>query len=156
MSSKHKTPKDSNYKDPDWLNRHYHELGKSMQELSDSQDVSRRTIQHWMDKYGIERRSVGMRYTPYARFETRRDGYEKWGNCESSKKHGTVDMLVHRLLAISEYGVDDVKDNHVHHKNEIPWDNRPENIEILSPSEHAKHHDSLAGHRWKGGAKNVE
>jgi hypothetical protein len=29
----------------------------------------------------------------------------------------------------------------VHHKNHIPWDNRPENLEIIGHAEHtARHH----------------
>lgn len=49
-------------------------------------------------------------------------------------------MYVHRLLAIAKYGPDIVKDKHVHHKNGIRWDNRPENIGLLDPSEHSKLH----------------
>jgi hypothetical protein len=49
-------------------------------------------------------------------------------------------LPVHRLLAIAEHGTDAVAGQHVHHKNGIPFDNRPENLELLSPSEHSKRH----------------
>jgi len=47
---------------------------------------------------------------------------------------------IHRLLAISEFGIEAVKDKVVHHKNRIPWDNRPDNIEIMTTEEHSCHH----------------
>lgn len=34
-------------------------------------------------------------------------------------------------------------DEHVHHRNGQRWDNRPENLEVLTASEHAR----LAGQR---------
>jgi len=34
-----------------------------------------------------------------------------------------------------------VKDKHVHHKNGIPWDNRPENLEAMSRQEHRTIHN---------------
>lgn len=56
-------------------------------------------------------------------------------------------VAVHQLLAISEgYSPYDVFDGstgnfEVHHINEISWDNRPENIEMLTPEEHGHSHD---------------
>lgn len=47
---------------------------------------------------------------------------------------------IHRLLAVALYGVDAVAGKHVHHKNGIPWDNRPENLELVDPVEHARIH----------------
>ncbi|NWM54968.1 hypothetical protein GY652_27320, partial [Escherichia coli] len=42
------------------------------------------------------------------------------------------------------HGYDAVAGKQVHHKNEIPWDNRPENLEPLSDEEHIlEHHDEL-------------
>jgi len=49
-------------------------------------------------------------------------------------------VLVHRLLAVSEYGYEKVCNNVVHHKNEVKWDNRPDNIEVMSRTVHAKLH----------------
>lgn len=44
----------------------------------------------------------------------------------------------HRLIAEGMLGRYLLKDEHVHHKNGKRWDNRPENLEVLSASEHSK------------------
>ena len=49
-------------------------------------------------------------------------------------------MVVHRLLAVSEWGLDAIRGREVHHKNEIPWDNRPENLELVTREEHGEKH----------------
>lgn len=50
---------------------------------------------------------------------------------------------IHQLVAIAE-GHDPYKvfsrSHHVHHINEIEWDNRPENLQLLSRSEHLRMH----------------
>jgi len=52
-------------------------------------------------------------------------------------------VLVHRLLAVAEYGYENVCDNVIHHKNGIRWDNRPDNIEVMTRSEHSKLHAEM-------------
>lgn len=47
-------------------------------------------------------------------------------------------LPIHRLVAVAEYGFDEVDGNHVHHKNGVRFDNRPSNLEVLSNSEHTK------------------
>ena len=75
----------------------------------------------------------------YARLRTDPDGYPRWHVSQSrAEKHRT--LAVQRLLAVSEYGFDAVCGMQVHHKNKIPWDNRPENIELLGAAEHTLHH----------------
>lgn len=44
----------------------------------------------------------------------------------------------HRLIMEGTIGRHLTKDEHIHHINGKRWDNRPENLQILSPSEHAK------------------
>jgi len=45
---------------------------------------------------------------------------------------------VHRLVAVAEYGIDEVVDNHVHHKNKHGFDNRPENLCVMNDNLHKK------------------
>jgi len=47
-------------------------------------------------------------------------------------------LPIHRLVAVAEYGYDEVVDKHIHHENGVRFDNRPENLTPLSNSEHSK------------------
>lgn len=129
------------YKDPDVLMQMHWDEDKSLREMGREFDVSHRTIGYWFDKHDLTRRGTGGEY-PYARLYTESEhsgsaGYELW----KFKTDGeTKRFRVHRLLAIAEYGVDAVENMTVHHKNGIKWDNRPENIELLSNEEHSKLH----------------
>lgn len=49
-------------------------------------------------------------------------------------------ITVHQLIAIAEYGFDDVAGKVVHHKNEIKWDNRPDNLEVMERDDHSRLH----------------
>lgn len=51
-------------------------------------------------------------------------------------KREYIECLEHRLVM-------GVPDAHVHHKNEIRDDNRPENLEVLSPSLHQAEHREI-------------
>jgi len=54
-----------------------------------------------------------------------------------------VAFRIHRLVAVAEYGYDEVAGKVVHHKNRHRLDNRPENLQPISKSEHAKlHHEN--------------
>ncbi|MBK8246404.1 MAG: HNH endonuclease [Gemmatimonadetes bacterium] len=49
----------------------------------------------------------------------------------------------HRLVAECSLGRLLLPGEQVHHRNEIPWDNRPENLEVLSTSEHCRRHSAI-------------
>jgi len=73
--------------------------------------------------------------TPY--FGMSVDGYEIWANRHLDQSNR---LFVHRLLAVVKYGFDAVCGKIVHHKNGISFDNRYENIEIMSQEEHVREH----------------
>ena len=64
-------------------------------------------------------------------------GYEYVASRSGEKKDF---VYIHRLLAVAEYGFVEVCDKEIHHKNRIPWDNRPENLEPLTTEEHKRLH----------------
>jgi len=127
------------YKDEEVLNELYVHRGWSMANVGELFDKSEGTIGYWIKKYGIETRdrikaSADTRWKG-DRIYIEQGGYTSW-------KHGEGQyMRLHRLLAVAKYGFEEVKGMDVHHKNEIPWDNRMDNIELMTRSEHSKHHN---------------
>lgn len=47
---------------------------------------------------------------------------------------------VHRLCAVAWFGLESIEGKVVHHESEIPWDNREENLEPMTKSDHWSHH----------------
>jgi len=123
------------YQDEDTLEKLYWDKGLSLQQIGERLDANRDTIRYWMDKLGIKRRErldAVEKHTPS--YFTDKRGYERIAN--SSEIVG-----VHQLVAIANGqnphkvfadGID------VHHKTNVPWDNRPDNLDVLSHSEHQK------------------
>jgi len=48
----------------------------------------------------------------------------------------------HRLLALMKHTMDELKGKIIHHRNGVPWDNRLENLELMTQSEHATEHST--------------
>ena len=125
------------------LEKLYWNKGLSIPEIAEMFDVSYATVRQQFLRNDVPRREPGdalrvksLKNPP--NFWTRTDGYEVVKSSEG--KYDSDQVLVHRLLAVAEYGFDAVRDNVIHHVNQIPWDNRAENIEIMTQSKHAKQH----------------
>jgi len=130
------------YKDESRLRELYVEKQLGAPEIADRLGCAKRTVYRWLDNHGIETRSISesakirtLRQPPH--FRTHR-GYEEV--MSSVNRHQAV-VRVHRLVAVAEFGYDVVADQQVHHKNGIPWDNRPSNLTTVSIDEHAKLHN---------------
>ncbi|WP_434521321.1 HNH endonuclease [Halorubrum sp. AS12] len=116
----------------------YHEEGLNQEEIAERFGTAQRTVSRQMEFHDVERRdySESLR-VERAGFYTNQDGYEQSIAHADNRPYR---ISIHRLVAVAEYGIDQVKGKHVHHKNSIPWDNRHENLEPLTPSEHSKRH----------------
>lgn len=141
------------YRNKEWLLEQYTEKKKTTTEMAEQAGVSQSTIVSWMDKHDIDRRNSGCRpnnNTPTfisktGDFGDLPGGYmiavsARWDDGETH----TSEVRIHQLVAIAD-GADPYKvfsggEYHCHHKNEIRWDNRPENIEFLTAAEHGKVH----------------
>lgn len=134
--------RDRPWEDEATMRELYLEKRLSLSETARRLGASSETIGRWLQNHGIETRdrdeakSMALREEPAA-YWMREDGYMTWRNQYEKK---TDVARVHRLLAVAEYGFDAVCGMEVHHKNGIPWANWPENIELMTKAEHARHH----------------
>lgn len=130
--------RDSKHYDPEWLRQKYYEQEQTLDQMADDAGVTAVTILRQMENHGMGRRTAGDYLRKESSTRTLDDGHEKVRFCVGDD---TRYYDVHRMLAIAEFGLDEVAGKIVHHKNGIPWDNRPDNLELIeSQSEHAKLH----------------
>lgn len=135
---------DTPWKDGDLLERLYIDERMSMNDIRKEWDCSLTTVSTWIDKHGIDKRSrseaaMNMHgFLDHVSYYTRDDAHEIW-------RHLDHIVLVHRLLAYAEFGLDAMRGKEVHHKNFINWDNRAENLELLTAEEHQKKHLKVRG-----------
>jgi len=160
-------PQDSTGMEKPWLNERllrelYQAKGLTTREIADRFDCSNGTVSRWLDNHGIETRENWVAGVEAAKEANRKQsvtlrtlgsGYEFWSSKEwtadGSERVNRI-IYVHRLLAVAEYGFEAVAGSDVHHENGVPWDNRAENIEVLSKGEHGRLH-SNAYHHGDGG-----
>ena len=131
------------YREEEFLISLYIDQELSMTEIGKRVGRDGGTIQYWLKKHGIERRSREeaqqlrrLRGTDVG-FYTRTDGYEEISTTHDREYER---FLHHRLIAVAEYGYEAVVDNHVHHALEIPWANWREVLDVVSPAEHREKH----------------
>lgn len=129
------TDPDAEWKQEDTLRRLYHEEGLTTREVARKYDIDQKTVLNWMDKHDIDRRKSNYELPPL--FFTQKNGYER---VESG--HETV--FVHQLVAIAN-GDDPYKvlgdlTHVVHHEIPIPWLNTPDNVGVITQSEHRQIH----------------
>jgi hypothetical protein len=130
---------DNPWEDEEKLREQYLKNGHTTYEISEMWGCDPGTVQNWLDKFGVERRQTGeWQNQGYVSYFQAEDGYMRWMDYAKPSRGDSIP--VHRLLAVAEYGIEAVKDNHVHHINGCKWDNRPDNIELVDASEHIKLH----------------
>lgn len=127
------------------LVEYYYGQELTLEEVADVVGCSSTTIQRWMDRYNLPRRDVYRgpnhgHYVNYSSYVETEQGYRYW---KSYTEGESTTVPVHQLAVISN-GADpyDVfaDDTHVHHRNGATFDNRPENLEVLTAKEHRRTH----------------
>lgn len=139
---------DNPHRDPEVLETLYVEERMTMSEVAELCGCRTSTVCRHLKKNGIETRGHGYASRdPGLTLEMNNYGYMRWhGTRGESGEKVDYGFTVHRLLAIAKYGVDAVTpDVDVHHRNGIPWDNRPSNIELKGHAEHASYHAAAGG-----------
>lgn len=125
---------DTPWNDRDLLYEMYIEKRMPTTEISNELGCTPRTISRKLNDFGIPIRDHTRRP---ARFFTDENGYERL------RDGYTKDVTtVHQLLMLLEHPPDEVFDpeNCVHHSNHIRWDNRLENLELMTVQEHGRYH----------------
>lgn len=116
----------------------YTNTNNSIKDLVVFFNKSEETIRRFMIKNNIKRKDKTLKIKQYnkdkfiGKFQ-RKDGYIL---ILVNNKY----VLEHRFIVENNIGRKLEKYEHVHHKNEIKNDNRIENLEILTISEHSKYH----------------
>jgi DNA-binding XRE family transcriptional regulator len=136
------------WQDEDTLREMYLEKGMGQPDIAEELGCTKMTVSNWMREYGITRRSQTKRQSlgwggdgTGTNYGTGHKGHTYWSvNVEEEDGWKNYKVGIHRLIAVAEHGFDALKDKHVHHINHIPWDNRPDNLEVLSGKEHMTYH----------------
>jgi hypothetical protein len=123
------------WRDEDLLRKAYEGRKMSCREIADMWETTPRTISRWLNRHGIETRGhtneeVGSSSSNlYAYVTTPSEGQR---------------VLVHRLVAVAEYGFEAVAEaDIVHHKDGNPWVNSRDNVAPMSSQDHTQHHNGV-------------
>ncbi|WP_224447802.1 HNH endonuclease [Haloprofundus salilacus] len=121
----------------------YLEEEMSQQEIANYLGCSQSSVSNWLARHDIDTRDRSEAAKKnHVGLSTRGDtGYVR---CYSNDPDGSHEVYLHQLQVIHD-GEDPHKvfssgEYQVHHKNGIPFDNRSENLELMSASDHTKHH----------------
>lgn len=134
-------PDDKPYQDAELMERLYVDEELSTTEVAAVLDCSTGAVIDWLGRLGIgtRSRSEGVSISKGGPKDWYFYSNKVYGH-ETIKPNRDTAVLIHRLLAVSEFGFEAVKNMSVHHINGIPWDNRPDNIELVSRSDHRRRH----------------
>lgn len=141
------TENDRPWTDRELIKHLYKDRRMSAESIADELDCGATTIRMWLEKHGIEKRSmseaVRLGYGNHPKevpLHVKKTGAVRWNYSYKGEKRT---VFVHRLLAVAIWGFEAVRDHDVHHKNEVRWDNRPGNLELMEHGEHSSHHRKL-------------
>lgn len=144
------------WKNPVTLARIYDEEG-TIPATADRLNCAPRTIRSWLNKHDIKsngpgRRPVWETEDPATHVLETDEGYEIVETHDPVKDEDgeIVDterrhIKIHVLVAIAEWGIEQVKGTEIHHANGMKLDNRPEN---LIPMDNKRHAAISITRRW--------
>jgi tRNA splicing endonuclease len=115
-----------------------YESGFSLEQVASNYGVTRQAMHEALKRRGVV-------FRPQLRFG--KDNHFYRGGGRKKTEDGYIKLLIngrwrfeHRVVMECQLGRSLKSDEVVHHLNGVKDDNRPENLEIMTPSEHTKHH----------------
>jgi len=125
----------------------HHEKLLSLSRIGELCGVHRQTVYYWMNKHEIDRldrqeQVERAKKRQPAHYATDEYGYEYWRTYLGSGEE-RARLFVHRLAAVAWFGLDPVKGKVIHHQSRIPWDNREENLSVMSDRQHKSLHAKI-------------
>ena len=135
------------YKNKDWLENQYLTLEKSTYQIAGELKIGKSTIGRWLNKLGIQARSVGsrkMEKSPRWRGGVKlKNGYIHLykPNYPNAAEDGYI--REHRFIMEQHLGRYLNRDEIVHHKDGDSLNNYIGNLEVMTNSEHMKIHNNL-------------
>jgi hypothetical protein len=131
-----------NYQNKDWLSEKYLNEKLTMKQISKECNCCEATIRNWINRFKIPPR-------PAAALKGERNF--KWNGGRYTAKSGYVFLLIdgerkleHRHLLEESLGRKLLSEEHIHHINGNPSDNRLENLQIMTSSDHIKLEQKLS------------
>lgn len=107
--------------------------GASEHDVADELGVSQVTVHNALQTLDVDTSNPQHHDHPVLRTDDQH-GYEYVA-------HKNAKFLHHRLAAVAWFGWSAVVGKVVHHENGIEWDNREENMETMTQSDHIHEHD---------------
>lgn len=132
------TDENKPWQNKELVNRLYHEEEMSGPEIAEKLGCSKAPIYDRIeDTRSISEANRIWTWKLPLNIRTDNEGYERF----QTKVDGAhLSFAHHRLIAVAEHGFDSVTGEVVHHKNGIPWDNRPENLQLMEQPDHVREH----------------
>lgn len=123
------------------IERLYHEEKMSVSEVADAVDYTTEALRRKMKSSGIERRTRG----EGQRLKHQSSLTTYWGNngrfyIRFSEYNDIYTFQLSRMSKLRDHSIEEMNGMVVHHKNGHPADDRLDNLELVSRSEHAKKH----------------
>lgn len=123
------------------------------QRVGEELGVTKRTVKLALDAADIDTRTMSESWelrreredwtAPPEEYRTAGKPNHTWVKGYSVVHVDGHQVRVHRLCAAAWFGLDEIKDRIVHHESEARWDNREENLRVMTPSEHWTHHHNV-------------